>query len=412
MSAVLDGRTCTALLDTGSMVSTISAGLAQELQLEVAPLEGLLRVEGAGGHSLQYLGYVEARTELPGFAPLDALFLVMPDTAYHGRVPVLLGTNVLSPMMLSADGTEEKDVPLACRLTYQSLVQQQKIDGKTGSVGSVRTTKRVVVPPDSKVMVRGITRAAAGACMRMRVLVDEPQAERLPGGLVVSPGLLHLSSGKSAERCSVEIVNLSGRAVTIPAKSSLGDLYSVSVVPASHAGTEAPDTAASMRVAGEPLSQTRRDTDVDAFLQQFDEALQQHLSSDQVSEVQTLLRRWTHVFSLHDLDLGHAPTVKHHIRLNDNTPFKERTRRIPPAMIEEVREHLQEMLDLGVIRRSESPYASNVVLVKKKDGTLRFCIDLRRLNNLTVRDVYALPRIDDTLDALGIHGWTAGILGM
>jgi hypothetical protein len=74
-------------------------------------------------------------------------------------------------------------------------------------------------------------------------------------------------------------------------------------------------------------------------------------------------------------------------------------------MIDEVREHLQEMLDLGVIRRSESPYASNVVLVRKKDGSLRFCIDLRRLNNLTVRDAYALPRIDDTLDALGGARW-------
>ena len=69
-------------------------------------------------------------------------------------------------------------------------------------------------------------------------------------------------------------------------------------------------------------------------------------------------------------------------------------------MIEEVRNHLQEMLDLGVIRRSHSSYSSNVVLVKKKNGSLRFCIDLRRLNTLTVHDAYALPRIDDTFDAL------------
>ena len=89
--------------------------------------------------------------------------------------------------------------------------------------------------------------------------------------------------------------------------------------------------------------------------------------------------------------------------LTDDTPFKERSRRIPPAMIDEVRQHLQEMSDLGVIRRSESPYASNVVLVKKKDGSLRFCIDLRRLNS--VRDAYTLPRIDDTFDALSGAKW-------
>ena len=74
-------------------------------------------------------------------------------------------------------------------------------------------------------------------------------------------------------------------------------------------------------------------------------------------------------------------------------------------MIDEVRQHLQELSDLGVIRWSESPYASNVVLVKKKDGSLRFCIDLRRLNSITVRDAYALPRIDDTFDALSGAKW-------
>ncbi len=58
------------------------------------------------------------------------------------------------------------------------------------------------------------------------------------------------------------------------------------------------------------------------------------------------------------------------------------------------------MLDCGAIRKSQSPYSSNVVLVRKKDGSLRFCIDFRKLNNRTVKDAYMLPRIDDTLDTL------------
>ena len=62
--------------------------------------------------------------------------------------------------------------------------------------------------------------------------------------------------------------------------------------------------------------------------------------------------------------------------------------------------HLKEMLDSGAIRESESPYSSNVVLVRKKDGSLRFCIDFRKLNSRTIRDSYNLPRIDDTVDTL------------
>ena len=102
-----------------------------------------------------------------------------------------------------------------------------------------------------------------------------------------------------------------------------------------------------------------------------------------------------------DLDLGHTSVVKHKIKLNDYTPIKERYGRIPPHQYDKVRRHLKEMLEIGVIRKSSSPWASAVVLVRKKDGSLRFCIDLRKLNAHTIKDAYSLPRIDETLDCLG-----------
>ena len=58
------------------------------------------------------------------------------------------------------------------------------------------------------------------------------------------------------------------------------------------------------------------------------------------------------------------------------------------------------MLDVGAIRKSSSPYCSNVVLCRKSDGLLRFCIDLRKFNSRTIKDAYTLPRIEDTLDRL------------
>ena len=81
-----------------------------------------------------------------------------------------------------------------------------------------------------------------------------------------------------------------------------------------------------------------------------------------------------------DLDLGKTALIKNKIKLTNQTPFKERYRHIPPHMYDDMRAHIQEMLDIGTICKSHSPWASAVVLVHKKDGGLRFCIDLRKLN--------------------------------
>ena len=98
--------------------------------------------------------------------------------------------------------------------------------------------------------------------------------------------------------------------------------------------------------------------------------------------------------------MGKTSIVKHKIKLTDNVPFRERYGRISPHQFEELRKHLQEMLDIGAISKNNSPWTSAIVLVRKKDGSLRFCIDLRKLNTRTVKDSYSLPRIDESLDCL------------
>ena len=100
--------------------------------------------------------------------------------------------------------------------------------------------------------------------------------------------------------------------------------------------------------------------------------------------------------------MGHTNTTKHKIVFKDpdTPPFKERFCRIPPPQLDEVREHLKLMLDAGVIRPSNSPWCNAVVLVRKKDGSLRFCIDFGKLNSLTVKDSHPLPHICETLESL------------
>ena len=109
---------------------------------------------------------------------------------------------------------------------------------------------------------------------------------------------------------------------------------------------------------------------------------------------------YQHLFAMNLSELGKTSLVQHDIKFDDMTLFKEWYQRIPLHQYEEVKKHLQEMLEIGAIRKSASPWASPIVLVCKKDGGLWFCIDLRKLNNKTIKDVQSLPRIEDSLDCL------------
>ena len=125
-----------------------------------------------------------------------------------------------------------------------------------------------------------------------------------------------------------------------------------------------------------------------------------NLSENQLEKVQELLHNFDHIFSKGPTDIGCTNLLKHKIVLEDETPFKQPYRRIPPGLYDEVRQHIKEMLEADVIRESESPFSSNIVLVRKKDGSLRFCIDWRQLNAKTKKDAYKLPRFDDIVDSL------------
>lgn len=125
-----------------------------------------------------------------------------------------------------------------------------------------------------------------------------------------------------------------------------------------------------------------------------------NINDKQKEQLKHFLPRWKDTFSTSVTDLGNCNLVKHEIKLIDNEPIKEPARRIPPALFQIVKEHLQEMMEAGAIRPSHSPYSTNVVIVRKKDGSFRFCVDFRKLNNKTIKDAYGIPRIEDSLHLL------------
>ena len=103
-----------------------------------------------------------------------------------------------------------------------------------------------------------------------------------------------------------------------------------------------------------------------------------------------ILRQYADVFAKDDLNLGQSSVIKHKIILTEGAILiKEHCRRVPPRLYDEGQKHLQEMIDVWAIWPSDSPWASAVVLVRKKNGKLHFCIDLMKLTSLTVKDTYS-----------------------
>ena len=129
--------------------------------------------------------------------------------------------------------------------------------------------------------------------------------------------------------------------------------------------------------------------------------LPENLSPLQQQQINELFKEFQDVFSQGDDDMGNTPLLKHGIETH-GPPLRQPYRRQNPAVRREEMAQVQQMLSSNVIRPSNSPWASPVVMVRKKDGTLRFCVDFRQLNAATVKDAHPLPRIDDLLDAL--HG--------
>ena len=134
------------------------------------------------------------------------------------------------------------------------------------------------------------------------------------------------------------------------------------------------------------------------------------LQDSQIKEkLSSLIGIYRDVFALAKNPLGTAIGTEHFIDTNDNPPFKIAPYKVASYKLPAVQEEIKEMLDKGVIVRSKSPYSSPIVMVPKKDRTNPMCIDYRKLNEITTKDAYPLPRIGQTIDALQSVGYFSSL---
>ena len=129
------------------------------------------------------------------------------------------------------------------------------------------------------------------------------------------------------------------------------------------------------------------------------------LTSEEKNRLYEVLMEFADVFAENSDDMGRTGAVKHSIDTGTSPPVRQQCRRVPPFRREQAKKMIDDMLQKDIIQPSSSPWASPIILVPKKDGSLRFCIDYRKLNSVTRKDAYPLPRVDDTLEALSGSKW-------
>ena len=212
-------------------------------------------------------------------------------------------------------------------------------------------------------------------------------------GLLTSRTLVDLSQ----PTVPVRIMNLADR----ERKVKCGEIVAV---------CEPVQSVLSQQDLGEtPVAKASTDSELPNHLRDLYERSSTGLDAYQKGQLHSLLCDFANLFSSGDHDLGHTDQVHHRINTGDATPIRQPARRLPPAKMTEAMKAIGEMHEGGIIEPSSSPWASPIVLVRKKDGSTRFCVDYRRLNQVTRKDSYPLPRIDDTLEALAGAKWFSSL---
>lgn len=397
----VSGVKCNCLLDTGSQVTTISNSFYTE-HLSEQPIQpfNLLDVEGANGQSVPYLGYVEVSIGFPkdfiDSAPeVTTLALVVPDLRSNSDLPVLIGTNLLDVLydeQCQHDTLKTTSTVHGYKQILRALEFRQKLktNGKIGLM-TLKGKPQQVIPAHEKVPVEGQVNVNPSNTERWAIL-EQPRKSVLPGGIFVDCCLITLPQ-QPQHKLSVWLRNETDHDITLPTNCVVAELHVPDdIIEQSHLSDKTTATVNS------PPSQSTNNTLTFDFGKS-------PVPEDWKKRITEKLNGFSDVFAHHDLDFGHATKVKHRIKLKEETPFKQRSRPIHPNDYEAVRKHLKTLLEAGVIRESESPYSSPIVVVKKRNGDVRLCVDYRKLNTLTIKDAYALPNLEEAFSALTGSQW-------
>ncbi|XP_062380954.1 uncharacterized protein LOC134069109 [Sardina pilchardus] len=404
------GRPVSCIIDTGSQVTLFSKALFEK-QVQGVEMRGAhevpwLTLKAVNGLKLPYVGYVVLDFTVAGVVIPQRGVVIVEDQhlpASHG----ILGMNVIRHCweVLEQQGGANHSLfvsalPRSARAAWsQAFAACRRLQVTVNRheepyLARLRSSGPPRLQPQSECVVwadvpRGQLRDGD------QVLVEDFRAGHQEW--CVGRALARVRDG----RVPLRVCNLHAYPVELPVRRPLASVERVG-----------PDA---VQLPNELVLRPQGEGTVEVMVRPVGHALPQHLqtlgqqgeglSPEEKRQLHQLLEQWQRVFARDEDDHGRTDAVYHHIPTGTAAPIRERYRPVPPSMYPEIKELLRGMLEGGVIRESSSPWAAPVVLVRKKDGAWRFCVDYRRLNDVTHKDAYPLPRIEESLTSLKGAAW-------
>ena len=359
------------LVDTGATLSILSIKawdvLSQNSSMMLQPFQS--EVYTASGNPIDVKGKVQVMVDVNGIQCLTEM--VVADIDVDG----ILGLDFLKKNNCTLD--MNRDI-----LTVKGRICKLSVDGKIGCY-RISVSETVRIPSMSEAIIEGKVNVSPFQLSKLGII--EPNEKSFMAG----KGMVAKALVEARDKVPVRIVNFGQEDATLFPGTHIANLSFVSNV---HNIVD--KTGKSSPTASLP-----------EHLQDLYTRTADGLTVKQQKQVAKLLIKHESTFSKTDEDLGRTGIIRHKINTEENCPIKQPLRRLPVHMNAEADKQIDEMLKKDVIQPSSSPWASGIVMVTKKDGSKRFCVDYRKLNDITVKDAYPLPRIDAALDQLSGAGW-------
>lgn len=352
-------RTLIALMDTGSEYSLISEAIAKELNL-VASKTCKVFLNNPDGRPLSVKGITS-----------QYVCITIDGRDKWGLHDMIIVGNLDLDMLVGRSLMDDFDMSVNLRkrkVVFNDVESIANVTVEFPSAGGVYSIRDVLISPRCQQVVE--TRINRDATVLMR--------GHRNGELIIANTVDRAIKGK----CKLVIANMTLEPMLIRAGSRLAEFE----VLKQHVGCNVNAIVTLDRT----LINNQK-----ATIQVGD-----NLTNEQIVQMKELVEKYIDIFN-YDGRLGKTNVTKHTITLKkDSRPIAEPLRRNAIVENVEISKQVDEMLEKGVIEESESPWASAIVLVKKKNGKMRFCVDFRKLNEVTVEWKYPLPRIDDMIDSM------------